>query len=122
MTASDLHLAAEKSDSDNDVARVLNTVCGDAGTLVIASSDLSHYHDYRTAQRLDAETVRLFEALAFEKLTGDQACGFMAVCGLLAAAREHGFHVTTVDVRNSGDTAGPHDQVVGYAACVISGP
>lgn len=108
--------------SADDVFDVLDHVWGGPETLIIASSDLSHYHDYQTAQRLDAETVRLFEELHLEQLTGDRACGFMAVQGLLAAARERGLQVTAIDVRNSGDTAGPHDQVVGYAACVVSRP
>ena len=70
--------------STQDVAEVLDTVWDGPETLIVASSDLSHYHDYRTAQRLDAETVRLFEAGQFDQLSGDRACGFMAVRGLLA--------------------------------------
>ena len=106
--------------SADEVAAVLDMVWGGPETLVIVSSDLSHYHDSRTAQRMDAKTVQLIEDLQFDHLSGERACGFMAIRGLLLAAKEHGLHVTAVDVRNSGDTAGPSEQVVGYAACVVS--
>jgi len=106
--------------STGDVVEALDLMRGGPETLIVASSDLSHYHDYVTARQLDAETVRLLEERRFEELSGERACGFMAVRGLLAAARGRGLNVTAVDVRNSGDTAGPRDQVVGYAACVVS--
>lgn len=103
-----------------DVCEVIESLTGDPGTLVIISSDLSHYHDYATARELDALTTRKIEALDYEGIGYDQACGRNPVSGLLLYAQRHGLSATTLDVRNSGDTAGPHDQVVGYGAYVFS--
>ncbi|MFP3873533.1 MAG: AmmeMemoRadiSam system protein B [Thiohalophilus sp.] len=91
----------------------------DDQTLIVISSDLSHYHDYATAQRLDSATSKAIEALQPEAIGYGDACGRNPVNGLLQFAREHGLHATTVDLRNSGDTAGPRDQVVGYGAYLI---
>lgn len=103
-----------------DICEVIETLARDAGTLVIVSSDLSHYHDYATARELDAATTRQIEALDFETIGYDQACGRNPVSGLLLYAQRHALSATTLDLRNSGDTAGPHDQVVGYGAYVFS--
>lgn len=103
-----------------EVCEVLEALAGDSRTIIIVSSDLSHYHDYATARRLDAATTRTIEALDFESLGYEQACGRNPVSGLLLYARRHGLAATTLDLRNSGDTAGPHDQVVGYGAYVFS--
>jgi len=99
-----------------EVGEVIERLWGGPETLVVVSSDLSHYHDYRTAQRLDAATTRAIEQLRFEDLEPDGACGAAPVRGLLWVARKHGLSVRTLDLRNSGDTAGPRDQVVGYGA------
>lgn len=101
------------------VAQVLERLWGGAETLIVVSSDLSHYHDYATSQRLDAATTQAIEQLRFEDLNYDSACGRTPVSGLLYVARQRGLHAQAVDVRNSGDTAGPRDQVVGYGAYVI---
>jgi len=85
----------------------------------VISSDLSHYHDYETARRMDAATSRAIEALRFEDIRYDHACGRNPVSGLLYLARKHGLRASTIDLRNSGDTAGPRDQVVGYGAYVF---
>jgi len=99
-----------------EVAEVLEALWGGPETLVVVSSDLSHYYDYATARRLDAETTRAIEELRPEALGSESACGRVGVRGLLLAARGHGLRCRTLDVRNSGDTAGPRDQVVGYGA------
>lgn len=99
-----------------EVDEVLEALWGGRETLVVVSSDLSHYLDYETARRLDAQTTRAIEALAPESLDPDRACGCIPVQGLLLAARRHGLHARAVDVRSSGDTAGPKDRVVGYGA------
>lgn len=91
----------------------------DEHTLIVISSDLSHYHDYATAQRLDAATSKAIENLQPERIGYNDACGRNPVNGLLDFARQHGLHATTIDLRNSGDTAGPRDQVVGYGAWLI---
>jgi AmmeMemoRadiSam system protein B len=105
--------------SAEEVAEALEMVCGAPETIVVVSSDLSHYHDYATAKRLDHETSRWIEALQGGKLSGDRACGYVGIRGLLRLAKQRGLHVTTLDVRNSGDTSGPREQVVGYGAYAI---
>ena len=102
--------------SDRDVHEVLEAVWGDDETLIVISSDLSHYHDYATAQRMDNKTREAIENLDGKHIHYDQACGRNPVLGLLLSARKHHLKVTTLDLRNSGDTAGNKDQVVGYGA------
>lgn len=101
--------------SANEVAEVLNTVWDGLETLIVVSSDLSHYHDYQTAQRVDADTSKKICCLQAD-LVGEQACGSYAVNGLLYAAKAHGLRVKQLDLRNSGDTAGDRSRVVGYGA------
>ncbi|NIP73156.1 MAG: AmmeMemoRadiSam system protein B [Gammaproteobacteria bacterium] len=105
--------------SHQEVDEVLETLWGGPETLIVISSDLSHYHDYDTARAMDRRTSQAIEALRTEDISYDQACGRSPVSGLLVAARRHGLHARTVDLRNSGDTAGPRDQVVGYGAYVF---
>jgi AmmeMemoRadiSam system protein B len=104
----------------SDVAEVLELLWGGPETLLVVSSDLSHYHDYATARRMDAETTRAIEALEPEAIGYEQACGRIPVQGLLLAARRHGLRARAVDVRSSGDTAGPRDRVVGYGSYVLA--
>jgi AmmeMemoRadiSam system protein B len=99
-----------------EVASAIEAVWGGDETLVLVSSDLSHYHDYQTARSLDAATTAAIEALRPEGLDPDSACGRVPVRGLLVAARARGLTARTLDVRSSGDTAGPRDRVVGYGA------
>ncbi len=106
--------------SAQEVSEVLERLWDDPQTVFVISSDLSHYHDYETARRMDAATARAIEQLQPEAIGYDQACGRIPVTGLLDLARRHGLHVHTLDLRNSGDTAGPRDQVVGYGAWVVS--
>jgi AmmeMemoRadiSam system protein B len=101
-----------------DVAMALSCIGGGPDTLIIVSSDLSHYHDYLAAQRLDAGTTRDIEALHSD-ITSEQACGCMPINGLMRWAKSRGLVVTTLDLRNSGDTAGPRDRVVGYGAYAL---
>jgi AmmeMemoRadiSam system protein B len=99
-----------------EVAEVLDALWGGPETLILISSDLSHYFDYDTARRLDAATTRAIETLDPGGLGRESACGRVPVGGLLVAAGRRGLRVRTLDLRNSGDTAGPRDQVVGYGA------
>jgi AmmeMemoRadiSam system protein B len=101
------------------VAELMELLWGGPETLFVVSSDLSHFHDHDTAARIDTETSRLIESLRFEDLSGEQCCGFKAIGGLLLAARVRGMHARTLVLRNSGDTAGPRDRVVGYGAYVV---
>jgi len=102
--------------SVQDVSEVLDLLWGGEETLIVVSSDLSHYYDYETARRLDAATSRAIEALDPSGLDSESACGRIPVRGLLDRARRRGLHARTLDLRSSGDTAGSHDQVVGYGA------
>ena len=102
-----------------EVQAVLDLLWGGRETLVIVSSDLSHYHDYATAREIDAATVRAIEACEGEQIDSEQACGYLPVRGLLRCARERGLRVRAVDVRNSGDTAGSRASVVGYASFTV---
>jgi AmmeMemoRadiSam system protein B len=106
--------------SAEEVAEVLKVLWGGPESLVVVSSDLSHYLPYAQAGELDARTARTILELRPEEIRHDQACGRMPVGGLLLRAREEGLSVECVDLRNSGDTAGPRDQVVGYGSFVFS--
>jgi AmmeMemoRadiSam system protein B len=102
-----------------EVAEILELLWGGPETLIVISSDLSHYHDYATARRIDSTTTRAIEDLHLEIIGPHQACGCRPVRGLLQVARTRHLQVKTLDMRNSGDTAGTHDRVVGYGAYAI---
>lgn len=97
-------------------AEVLEALWGGDETAIVVSSDLSHYHDYATAQAKDADAGRAIEALRVDLLKDDQACGRKGIYGLIRRARDLDMRVTTLDIRNSGDTRGAKDRVVGYGA------
>jgi hypothetical protein len=105
--------------SHEEVAEVLEILWGGPETLIVVSSDLSHYRPYVEANEIDRETARAIERLEPEEIRYEQACGRMPMGGLLLRAREQGLAVECVDLRNSGDTAGSRDQVVGYGAWVF---
>lgn len=98
------------------VARVLDAVWGGRETLVVVSSDLSHYHDYATARRRDRATAAAIVSGREDAIGPEDACGCHPLAGLLVALRARGLRMRLLDLRNSGDTAGPHDRVVGYGA------
>lgn len=98
-----------------EVAEVLETVWGGDETLIVISSDLSHFHTDSEARVLDGHSVDAILALQ-PRLTHEQACGATPVNGLILAARRHGLHPLALDVRNSGAVSGDLDRVVGYAA------
>ncbi|MCB1760783.1 MAG: AmmeMemoRadiSam system protein B [Gammaproteobacteria bacterium] len=98
------------------VDQLLEILWGGEETLILISSDLSHYLDYDAANALDRETSRAIESLDPARIGFDQACGRLPIGGLLLCARRHQLRVATLDLRNSGDTAGPRDRVVGYGA------
>ena len=98
------------------VEQVLSLLWGGDETVIVISSDLSHYHDYATAKRMDAATSRAIESFRPGDIGYDDACGRIGVQGLLHSAKAHGLSVRTLDLRSSGDTAGDRNQVVGYGA------
>jgi AmmeMemoRadiSam system protein B len=107
-------------DADSSqVAQVLEQLWGGEETLIVISSDLSHYHGYEIAQKMDRKTSNAIEALNPAGIGVDQACGRNPLNGLLVAAAHHGLRAMTLDLRNSGDTAGTRDRVVGYGAYVF---
>jgi AmmeMemoRadiSam system protein B len=97
------------------VAQVLERLWGGDETLLVISSDLSHYLPYARAQAVDRATVQRILALDAD-LDHDEACGATPLAGALIAARKHGLVPRLLDLRNSGDTAGDRSRVVGYAA------
>lgn len=106
----------------DEVAEVLNRLWSGPETLIVVSSDLSHYLDYASARARDAATTDAIERLAPAGIEVDQACGRVPLAGLLCVARQRGLNVKTVDVRNSGDTAGDRRRVVGYGAWLFTEP
>ncbi len=101
--------------SAEEVAEVLELLWGGEETLIVISSDLSHYLPYDMARRIDSSTSQ--SILRMETgITHDHACGAPPINGLLLAARRHHLTPHLLDLRNSGDTAGPRDGVVGYAS------
>jgi AmmeMemoRadiSam system protein B/AmmeMemoRadiSam system protein A len=103
-----------------EVAEVLELLWGGPETLIVISSDLSHFLDYDSATSKDHKTSKAIEELRYEDLAYDDACGRNPVKGLLFLARKHHYSVQNIDLRNSGDTAGPRDSVVGYGSYVLS--
>ena len=97
------------------VAQVLERLWGGPETLIVISSDLSHYLPYEKAQAIDRATVQRILELD-SGLSPHEACGSAAINGALRAARRHGLAPRLLDLCNSGDTAGDRDRVVGYGA------
>ncbi len=105
-----------------EVSEVLEALWGGDETLIVVSSDLSHYHDYETALRIDQRTSRAIQALRADEIGPHEACGCRPLHGLLNIARQRGMSVALLDLRNSGDTAGARDRVVGYGAYALCLP
>ncbi len=102
------------------VAEVLDEVWGGPETLVVVSTDLSHYHDHQTAQTLDGRTAATIVAKDAEGLGSGDACGMFPLRGFLVAARRRGLDVELIDLRTSADTAGDPGRVVGYGAFAVA--
>ena len=104
------------------VAEVLEILWGGPETLILISSDLSHYLPYDKAKQTDSRAGTAIEALDPLSLEDHQACGRHSIKGLLTVAKQKGLAARTVDLRNSGDTAGSRDQVVGYGSWIFQEP
>jgi hypothetical protein len=98
-----------------EVAEVIDRLWGGAETLIVISSDLSHYHPYAEARAIDRSTAQAILDYSTE-IDHEQACGATPVAGMLLVAKRHKLKVELLDLRNSGDTAGGRGRVVGYAA------
>jgi len=100
------------------VARVLDAVWNGPQTLIVVSTDLSHYHTYEEARTLDTLATQSILSL-HDDLADEQACGARGINGLLQVARRLGLEVELLDQRNSGDTAGDRSRVVGYGSYAV---
>jgi AmmeMemoRadiSam system protein B len=98
-----------------EMASLFDAVWGGDETLIVVSSDLSHYLPYESARNRDLGTANAILNLE-ARLVSDEACGAAPINGLLQAARRHGMEAELVDLRSSGDTAGSRERVVGYGA------
>jgi AmmeMemoRadiSam system protein B len=107
--------------SPEEVAEVIDALWGGPETLIVVSSDLSHYLTYTQARRIDAETCAAIASLA-RSVSHEEACGGTPINGLIVAARRHRLAPTLLDLRSSGDTAGDRSRVVGYAAFAFHEP
>ena len=105
--------------SAGEVAAVLEAVWGGDETAVVVSTDLSHYHDIDTARRLDARTAASVVARRPDDIAAEDACGAVPVRGVLDLAARRGLSCRLLDLRTSGDTAGPTDRVVGYGSFAL---
>ncbi len=103
------------------VAEVLDAVWGGPETLIVISTDLSHFLDYDTAVSTDTRTKKAIEQLDGAAIGDHDACGRYPVKGMLALAKQRGMEISTVGFCNSGDTAGDKSRVVGYGAWVLTG-
>src|SRR5512135_107910 len=103
-----------------EVAEVIEALWGGPETLIVVSSDLSHYHRYADAQAIDRATADAILQLR-PNVDHGQACGATPVNGLLLSARKHGLGAELLDLCNSGDTAGDRSRVVGYASFAFGG-
>jgi AmmeMemoRadiSam system protein B len=91
-------------------------------TLLVCSTDLSHYEDLESARRHDARTAARIVACDPEAIGPSDACGARPLAAVLTTAARRGYRVRLLDLRTSGDTAGPRDRVVGYGAFAITEP
>ena len=98
------------------IAEILETLLDGMETLLVVSTDLSHFHGYQAASTMDRHTCQAVERLDARAITLQDACGHIPLAGLLLWARDHALTARTLDLRNSGDTAGSRDSVVGYGA------
>jgi AmmeMemoRadiSam system protein B len=108
--------------SAHQVADLLDAVWGGPETLVVISSDLSHYHDHPTATARDRRTAAAILERRGEEIGPHDACGAYPLGGLIEVAERRGLRIDLLDLRNSGDTAGDRSRVVGYGAFAVTEP
>jgi AmmeMemoRadiSam system protein B len=99
-----------------EVADLLRLLWGGPETCIVVSSDLSHYLSYDAAREIDGATAAMIGSMDVRELNATRACGYEAIGGLVPVAAERGLKARVLDLRNSGDTAGSRDRVVGYGA------
>jgi len=107
-------------DTDRElIAEVLDPFLDEGATLIVISSDLSHYNDYDTAKKMDRQTADSILNKDIDAITPDRACGHAAIQGLLGCAIHRGLEIDEVGLRNSGDTTVSYEQVVGYGSFIV---
>ena len=102
------------------IAEIIELLSEDWETLIVISTDLSHYHDYQTATARDMLTAKAIENMELEKLSFEDACGLYPLRGLLYTAKRKGWEVSRLGICNSGDTSGDLKRVVGYGAWALN--
>ena len=102
------------------LAEMIQHFSTDLSTLIVVSTDLSHFHDYQTAQQKDAFTASAIELLDPQKLSPEDACGAYPLSGALVAAFQNKWKIHRLGLCNSGDTAGDYGRVVGYGAWAMT--
>lgn len=104
------------------IAQILRHVWGGPETLIVVSSDLSHFLEESDCRRVDAETAKIIESLETDRLTSERACGALGIQGLMILAREQGLQLTKLELKNSGEVSGDFDRVVGYGGFFLTAP
>jgi MEMO1 family protein len=107
--------------SPQQVASVIGSVL-DERTLLVVSTDLSHYLDDASARARDLKSAETIERFDFTRLGPYDACGFASLNGALCAGQQQSWRIERLDLRNSGDTSGDRSRVVGYGAWAFSAP
>ena len=102
------------------VAALIQQFSEDHETLIVISTDLSHFHDYQTAREIDARTANAIELLEQNRISTEDACGAYPLRGALLAASQNQWNVHRLGLCNSGDTAGDRGRVVGYGAWAMT--
>ncbi|WP_024851566.1 AmmeMemoRadiSam system protein B [Hydrogenovibrio kuenenii] len=105
--------------SAHDVMAVMQRLWREEGVYFVISSDLSHFHTYGDAQRIDGETAEAIRHGNWQVLNGEMACGYKGIQGLLGIMYEHPMMIEQLGLINSGDTAGSKDRVVGYGTWAV---
>ena len=102
------------------LAALIQQFSEDTETLIVISTDLSHFHDYQTAREIDARTANAIELLEQNRISTEDACGAYPLRGALLAASQNQWNVHRLGLCNSGDTAGDRGRVVGYGAWAMT--
>ena len=104
--------------SVEEVAQVIERLWGGPETVVVVSTDMSHYHSYEEARRIDSATLARIGAYATD-IDHDEACGATPLNGLLSFAKTRNMRIKQLAACNSGDTAGDKGRVVGYSCFAL---
>ena len=102
------------------ITEIIQEFSEDTETLIVISTDLSHFHDYQTAREIDARTANAIELLEQNRISTEDACGAYPLRGALLAASQNQWNVHRLGLCNSGDTSGDRGRVVGYGAWAMT--